>query len=80
MVFAIESPQRTHDLAALITTLESKNISVPAEIKDAVILNEYAVTTRYPGPWEEISEGDYRQALDVSEGVVSWAKGVISNK
>jgi len=47
-------------------------VSVPAEIKESVILSEYAVETRYPFPSQPVSEDDYVEAVTISEKVYNW--------
>ena len=47
-------------------------MSVPAEIKESVILSEYAVETRYPFPSQPVSEDDYVEAVNISEKVYNW--------
>ncbi|HEV8716201.1 MAG TPA: HEPN domain-containing protein [Candidatus Binatia bacterium] len=69
-----------HSLEELITTLERHRIVVPENIKEAVVLTQYALETRYPGTFEAVSEEEYRRALDLAEQVVSWAEKVLSEK
>ena len=64
----------THDLAQLLDTLHAAGIEVPAELADADALTPYAVETRYPGFWGEISEADVDEAVRVAEGVLHWAE------
>jgi HEPN domain-containing protein len=45
-----------HDLEELITTLEKKGVTVPANVKEADVLSQYAFETRYPGDFESVSE------------------------
>jgi len=61
-----------HDIGELINTLEKNQVSVPAEIKESVILSEYAVETRYPFPSQPVSEDDYVEAVTISEKVYNW--------
>lgn len=58
-----------HDIGELINTLEQNLVSIPAEIKESVILLEYAVGTRYPFQSQPISEDDYVEAVTISEKV-----------
>jgi HEPN domain-containing protein len=69
-----------HSLEELITTLERHRIVVPENVKEAVVLTQYALETRYPGDFEAVSETEYRRALDLAEQVVSWAEKVLSEK
>lgn len=47
-------------------------------VREAVVLTWYAVETRYPGPTEPVSEDDYRRAVELAEGVVAWAEGLLA--
>ena len=62
----------THSVARLIELIEETGMVLPEEIKDAIMLSEYAVTTRYPGDYEPVSEDEYNEAVVISEKVVDW--------
>ena len=70
----------THDLEELGAMLEAKGIRVPESVKDAVILSKYAYEGRYPGPYEPVTEEEYREAISLAEVVVVWAESVIQGK
>ncbi|HQU32527.1 MAG: HEPN domain-containing protein [Planctomycetia bacterium] len=63
----------THDLEELVDILDKNGISIPKEILDAGILTPYAVEARYPGYWDEITEHDVDDALQLAEKIVIWA-------
>lgn len=65
-------PSATHSLSALTEALEKDAIIIPDEVKEAVALSYYAVTTRYPGHYEPIEEQEYLQALSMARHVVAW--------
>lgn len=67
----------THDLSELLDTLAAAGIEVPPAFNEADALTPYAVETRYPGSWGEISEGDVAEALRLAEEVVRWAEETI---
>ena len=62
----------THDLADLITLIERQDRTVPDSVKEAAILTEYAVSTRYPGVSEPVTEDEHAQAVAIAERVVEW--------
>jgi HEPN domain-containing protein len=70
----------THDLEELLDTFESAKISVPAHLLDVGILTPYAVETRYPGFWGEISESEVSEAISLAEKAVKWAEEIIKKK
>ena len=77
LVFYKVEPERTHNLVSLIKEL-SKYITVPNEINETVILNDYAVQTRYPGDFTPVEEEEYNEAIRVAENCVNWIKNEIT--
>ena len=73
-------PSPTHSLSILIETLEEHRIAVPEIVKEAVPLSYYAVTTRYPGHYEPVSQREYKSALKNAEAVVAWVDDQFSTK
>jgi HEPN domain-containing protein len=65
----------THDLADLITLIEEHDLPVPESVKDAAILTDYAVATRYPGVGEPVTEDEHERAVAIAERVVEWVEG-----
>jgi HEPN domain-containing protein len=76
LIFYNVEPDKTHNLVLLIKEL-SKCFAVPDEINDTVILNDYAVQTRYPGEYTPIEEDEYNEAIRVAEDCVNWIKNKI---
>ncbi|MBF0362489.1 MAG: GNAT family N-acetyltransferase [Oligoflexia bacterium] len=66
-----------HDIGELLTTLSNAGVVIPIEVEDAVALTVYAVESRYPGPFEEITEDEYLEAIKIAIEVVSWAQSEI---
>ncbi|GBU22491.1 hypothetical protein R80B4_02400 [Fibrobacteres bacterium R8-0-B4] len=71
LIFHNVEPEKTHNLVSLIKEL-SKYIAIPKEISEAVILNDYAVQTRYPGNYTSVSEEEYNQAVKAAEKCIDW--------
>lgn len=67
-----------HDLAELLTLLEQNGILLPEEIRAAADLTDYSVEARYPGPFEPVTENEFKDALKIAESVVKWAESQIS--
>jgi HEPN domain-containing protein len=53
------------------------DISLPSEATEAVSLTSYAVTARYPGDYEEITEDMYCESIRIAQAMVNWAEKVI---
>ncbi|MDO8585931.1 MAG: HEPN domain-containing protein [Armatimonadota bacterium] len=62
----------THNLQKLLDLLPA-DIPRSPEVDDSARLSAYAVTTRYPGEEEPLTEEDYREAVRLAEAVVRWA-------
>ena len=61
---------KTHNLQGLVDLLPSKLANDPV-FRDAPRLSIYAVTFRYPGEEEPITEDEYHDALKLAERVIA---------
>ena len=68
---------KTHSLVHLIDMVESGGLDIPKDVRDADILTQYAVQSRYPGIVEEVTRDEYRDALKLASQVVFWAEKLI---
>ncbi len=68
---------KTHVLSDLLVLLHQGGVEVPEEIRRAAILTPYAISTRYPGLAEALTEGQYFEALELAERVLRWAESLI---
>jgi len=68
---------RTHNLKILVSLLPP-DLSLPADPVDIGELTDYAVSNRYPGMEEPVTEEQYRKAVRLAESVVTWAEGIIA--
>jgi len=74
MIFLEIDIPKTHSIGYLLRLIEvSGKVLVPESLKEAVILTDYAVTTRYPGDWEPIDEAEYKLAVSLAQEVYRWA-------
>ena len=64
---------KTHSLVHLIDILELSGLDVPANVREADVLTQYAVQSRYPSIVEEITREEYRDSLKLASQVVIWA-------
>ncbi|MBF0240799.1 MAG: HEPN domain-containing protein [SAR324 cluster bacterium] len=67
---------RTHNLRTLLDKI-SPVIEIPTEVDAEVILTDYAVSARYPGEMEEVTDEDYETAIELAQRVLDWARGII---
>ncbi len=56
----------------MLKILEDFGVKIPEKIKEAKILTDYAVETRYPGDYEPVAEDEYIKAIMISEDVYNW--------
>ncbi|MGZ8244591.1 HEPN domain-containing protein [Methylomagnum sp.] len=73
----IEFP-KTHNLRILLELL-AERMEIPAQLWSAAGLTEYAVSLRYPGEMEAVTEEEYEAALVLADAVIHWAERVIGN-
>jgi HEPN domain-containing protein len=71
---------KTHSLIHLMDILESRGIEIPKNVRDADILTQYAVQSRYPSLIEEINKSEYKEALKLAAKVVFWAETITKEK
>jgi HEPN domain-containing protein len=67
---------KTHNIKTL-TELLPESVKKSGELIAAAGLTDYAVSSRYPGESEPVSESEFREALRLAQAVVLWAEGVI---
>lgn len=67
----------THDIEHLLEIAEEAGLHIPEEVRESGILTPYAVETRYPGSWFEISADDLKEAMATATATVDWAKNNI---
>jgi len=60
-----------------VDILESGGIKIPETIREADILTQYAVETRYPSWVEEITREEYKESIAIAARVVFWAEKAI---
>jgi HEPN domain-containing protein len=71
---------KTHSLIRLMDILEAQGTTIPDHVKSADILTQYAVQTRYPSPFEEISRKEYREAVVLATRTLIWAEKIIAGE
>ena len=50
---------------------------IPAEIREAGGLSDYAAQARYPGVAEPVAEDEYLEAVRLAEQVLRWVEGAL---
>ncbi len=68
----------THDIEELLELAEKGGLPLMQAVREAGSLTPYAVETRYPGYWMEITASDVDEALQAAEHVLEWADRILS--
>ena len=63
----------THDLESLLSGLRAQGVGIPDDVVEADLLTRYASEARYPGLDEPMTEEEYEEAVNMAEGVLTWA-------
>ena len=69
-------PEFTHNIGVLLFELE-KHTEISENIKDAMDLTNYAVQTRYPGAYEDVTKDEYERALKIAKECLDWTENKI---
>ena len=69
-------PDFTHNIGILLEELE-KLTDIPSNIKEASELTIYAVQTRYPGEYDEITKEEYKKAVKIAKTCLEWTENKI---
>jgi HEPN domain-containing protein len=63
-----------HDIEQLLDILRKSKIALPSWSEELLETTPYAVETRYPGDWEEITLSEIDHAIELAEKTLNWAK------
>lgn len=66
----------THNLRNLIGNLPSE-YDIPKFVYESTKLTDYAVSMRYPGDYEEITEDEYKEAIQLASAVLNWVEDIV---
>ena len=72
-------PEFTHNIEILINELK-KFIDIPKEIKEAVKLTKFAIFTRYPGEYDEITKEEYEKSIKIAQDCLDWVEKIIERE
>ena len=67
----------THSIARLLEIASETKTEIPAEIRKAIDLTDYAVKTRYPGESEPVTKEEYEEAVTIAETIYSWVSNIM---
>lgn len=71
---------KTHDISKLLKLVQNRTtIPIPPDIVKAARLTPHAIESRYPN-WNNITNGEYNEALKIAKDTLEWAKSVVSEE
>jgi len=79
LIFYGVDPEYTHNIGLLLNELE-KFTEIPENIKLATNVTKYAVITRYPGEYDEITKENYEESIKIATDCIEWAENKIKEK
>jgi HEPN domain-containing protein len=72
LIYFGDEPEFTHNIGVLLNEIE-KHIEIPDDVKNAIDLTNYAVQTRYPGEYDEITKEEYENSLRIAKNCLDWS-------
>jgi len=75
--FGVE-PEFTHNIGVLLKELK-KYAEIDESIMEAITLTNYAVQTRYPGEYNEITKDRYERSIEIAKNCINWVETVKAN-
>jgi len=80
LIFYSVEPEFTHNIELLIDELK-KFTDIPEKINEATQLTNYAVQTRYPGEYDEITKEEYEKTVKIAKDCLDWVENkIVSNR
>jgi len=76
LIYFEAEPEFTHNIETLLEELE-KFTEIPVNIREAIDLTKFAILTRYPGEYEEITKEKYEKAVKTAQECLDWVEQTI---
>jgi HEPN domain-containing protein len=76
LIFYDVEPEFTHKIEILLNALK-KFTDIPENIIEAALLTDYAVQTRYPGEYDEITKEEYEESIKIAKDCLHWVEDKI---
>ena len=76
LIFYGVEPEFTHNIELLLTELEKFTV-IPQDVEQAMKLTTYAVQTRYPGGYDDITKEEYEKAVKIAKDCLDWVENKI---
>ena len=69
-------PEFTHNIGLLLESLENFT-EIPESIKETISLTKYAVITKYPGEYDEITKEQHEESVKIASECLKWIEKTI---
>jgi len=78
LIYYNVEPQFTHNIGVLLDELGTY-VNISDEIRKAIKLTKYAVQTRYPGEYDDITKEDYEESITIAQQCLEWVENKIGS-
>jgi len=78
LIYYNAEPKFTHNIGILLDDLETY-VKITDEIKETIKLTKYAIQTRYPGEYDDLTEKDYDESIIIAKKCLEWVESIISS-
>jgi HEPN domain-containing protein len=75
LIYYQEEPEFTHNIEKLFDAL-LKYTEVPADLRKAIKLTNYATFTRYPGTYDDLTKENYEESIVLETDCLNWAEQI----
>ena len=72
-------PEFTHNIGLLLNKLE-EIVKIPENVKVTTNVTKYAVLTRYPGEYDEITKEEYEKSIEIAKACLDWVEKTIESE
>jgi HEPN domain-containing protein len=73
LIYYQEEPEFTHNIDRILKALE-KHTDIPYDVQKATKLTNYAVFTRYPGTYDDLTKENYQESIALATACLNWAE------
>ena len=67
-----------HYIEILLSGLK-KFVDISKEIIEAAKLTTYAIQTRYPGEYDDVTKEEYEKSIEIAKACLDWVEKTIEN-
>jgi HEPN domain-containing protein len=71
LIYYGAEPDFTHNIGILLNQL-SDYTEIPDNVKETIKVTKYAVQTRYPGEYDDITKEDYEESIKIAKMCLDW--------